>query len=211
MGKELCFDSEKQFNNFMRTMSDTYASTGNDGHLLWFSNSMKSKHISTMVQNQKPPREMPIRKYAPMKRKLFHNSTGTCFYNDNYSYKNKRWANIGFRFMVKQSSFIDRARAHLTLHCVTTKVVWVCECDDQWNSPKWSVKSNEFGLFFWNKLSITIELAKKNPVWMKWDTRARQVPSTITNWLVMISFSISHTWIVNKSLRTLTTKPASKV
>ncbi|XP_037038002.1 maternal effect protein oskar-like [Bradysia coprophila] len=89
MGKELCFDSEKQFNNFMRTMSDTY-STGGDGHMLWFSNSTKSKHISTMVQNQKPPREIPIRKHAPLKRTLFFNSTGTCYYNDNYVYKNKR-------------------------------------------------------------------------------------------------------------------------
>lgn len=90
MGKELCFDSEKLFNNFMRSMADTYASTGSDGHLRWFSNSTKSKHIATMVQNQKPPREIPMRKRAPLKRKLFYNSSSSCYYNDNYVYKNKR-------------------------------------------------------------------------------------------------------------------------
>lgn len=90
VGKELCFDSAKPFNNFMRTMSDVYSVQGDDGFLLWFSDSTKSKHIATMVQNQKPPRELQTRQQSPLKRKLFYNSTSSCYYNDNYLYKNKR-------------------------------------------------------------------------------------------------------------------------
>lgn len=89
MGKKLCFESARPFNNFMRTMSDVYQVKGADGLLLWFSNSEKSKHIANMVQRQKTPREFQIR-HSPLKRKGFYNSTSTCFYNDNYMYKNQR-------------------------------------------------------------------------------------------------------------------------
>lgn len=85
MGKELSFDSVKQFNNFMRAMPDVYAVKGDDGFLVWRSISKKSKHIATMVENQKPPREQ-----SPLKRRVFYNSTATCYYNDNYLYKNQR-------------------------------------------------------------------------------------------------------------------------
>lgn len=90
MGKELCFDSAKPFNTFMRTMSDVYSVKGTDGLLLWYSSSTKSKHIASMVQNQKPPRESHIQQKLPLKRKALYNSTNTCFYDDNYFYNNKR-------------------------------------------------------------------------------------------------------------------------
>lgn len=86
MGKELCLNTVREFNNFMRSMPDVYAVRGENGFLVWRSNSAKSKHIASMVENQKIPREQQ----SPLKRRVFYNSTTTCYYNDNYFYKNQR-------------------------------------------------------------------------------------------------------------------------
>lgn len=88
MGKGLSFDSAKQFNDFMKTVSDVFSLKGNDGHLVWYTKSEKSKHIATMVQNQKQPREFTH--HSPLKKKVFYNSTNSCYYNDNYFYKIQR-------------------------------------------------------------------------------------------------------------------------
>lgn len=95
MGKNLCFDSAKEFHIFLRTMPDVYAVKGSDRLLHWFSKSSKSKHIATMVEKQKPPREIPVRHHSPLRRKLIYNSTSTCYYNDNYMYKSSRLVMIG--------------------------------------------------------------------------------------------------------------------
>lgn len=74
----------------MRTLPDVYKVKGADGRVRWFSNSVKSKHIAQLVQNQKTPREPAVRQSPPLRRRLFYNSTSTCYYNDNYLYKNRR-------------------------------------------------------------------------------------------------------------------------
>lgn len=104
VGRDLCFDTEKQFNAFMRTMPDVHPVKMPDGHFAWFSSSDKSKHIAQLVTNQKPSREFPVRK--SIRKESKYNSGTTCFYNDNYAYKNRRYDRIDFYSSVEGQ--IDR-------------------------------------------------------------------------------------------------------
>lgn len=55
---------------------------------LWYCKSAQTRHISKMIEHQKPPRNS-YNNGGGMNRKQFHRSANFCFFKDNDRYRNR--------------------------------------------------------------------------------------------------------------------------
>lgn len=83
--------SEKSFlekKQYLESIDGVYSVKSHMDEELWFLNSQMSQHITRMIREQKPARDVVI---EPRKSAGSGEPKDVCFYKDNYAYRQKRY------------------------------------------------------------------------------------------------------------------------